>query len=415
MVVNTSADPAAKQLDVVVFGGGAAGLWLLDELRRTGRNALLLESAAMGSGQTVASQGILHGGMKYALQGVLTGSAAGVSDMPHVWRAALAGRGGPDLRGTRIRSEWCYLWRTETMRSKLGMMGARVGLKITPALVRSQDRPKVLARCPGLVARIDEQVIAPASFVGDLAAKHRGQILKIDAADGLDFRVVDPGQVQTIRLMHPQTRDVLQLAPRQVVFAAGGGNAELRRRVGLQDAAMQRRPLHMVMLRGNLPALNGHCVDGTQTRVTVTSDLDQVGRMVWQVGGQIAEHGVDRDPDSLIRQTRDELHAVLPGLDLSSAEWATYRVDRAEKKMPKGRRPDTAQIISEGNTITAWPTKLVLAPQLAQDVATRIGQTSRMGGGDTAILDWPSPEVAQPPWQTCQTWARLEQQLRRAA
>ncbi len=404
------------QLDVVIFGGGAAGLWLLDDLSRAGQRVLLLESTALGSGQTVASQGILHGGMKYALQGVLTSSAAGVSDMPQVWRDALAGRQAPDLRGTRVRSQWCYLWRTENIRSKIGMLGARVGLKVTPAMIRNQDRPRVLANCPGTVARIDEQVIAPASFIADLAHRHRGRVLKIDTNAGLDFRVVTPGQVQSIRLLHPHTREVLQLEPRQVVFAAGAGNAALRRGVGLDDPAMQRRPLHMVMLRGNLPALNGHCIDATQTRVTITSDLDSVGRTVWQVGGMVAEQGVDCDESTLVRRTQTELAAVLPSLDLSGVEWATYRVDRAEKQMPKNRRPDSAQTLCEGNTITAWPTKLVLVPQLSADVASLIHHASTHSAEDQfEVNDWPCPDIAKPPWESCQSWQILEPALRRAA
>ena len=79
------------QLDVVIFGGGGAGLWLLDELVRQGFSALLMEAHGLGSGQTVASQGIIHGGLKYTLSGLLTPSASAIRDMPGVWRACLAG------------------------------------------------------------------------------------------------------------------------------------------------------------------------------------------------------------------------------------------------------------------------------------------------------------------------------------
>ena len=78
--------------DAVIFGGGIAGLWLLDELRRGGYSAVLLESRALGSGQTVASQGIIHGGLKYTLSGMLTKSAANISEMPGLWRECFAGQ-----------------------------------------------------------------------------------------------------------------------------------------------------------------------------------------------------------------------------------------------------------------------------------------------------------------------------------
>ena len=51
------------ELDVVIFGGGAAGLWLLDVLREAGFGVLLLEADRLGTGQTIASQGIIHGGL----------------------------------------------------------------------------------------------------------------------------------------------------------------------------------------------------------------------------------------------------------------------------------------------------------------------------------------------------------------
>ena len=69
------------QVDTLIFGGGAAGLWLLDELTRQGSSAVLLEAAKLGQGQTIASQGIIHGGLKYTLQGLLTPSAAAIRDM----------------------------------------------------------------------------------------------------------------------------------------------------------------------------------------------------------------------------------------------------------------------------------------------------------------------------------------------
>src|SRR6267142_146825 len=58
------------RLDLLIFGGGAAGLWCLDRFRRAGYLAILLESTALGCGQTIQAQGIIHGGGKYALRGV---------------------------------------------------------------------------------------------------------------------------------------------------------------------------------------------------------------------------------------------------------------------------------------------------------------------------------------------------------
>ncbi|MHC4787348.1 MAG: FAD-dependent oxidoreductase, partial [Planctomycetota bacterium] len=54
---------------MVIFGGGGAGLWLLDTLLTRGHRAVLLEANRLGQGQTACAQGILHGGLKYTLNG----------------------------------------------------------------------------------------------------------------------------------------------------------------------------------------------------------------------------------------------------------------------------------------------------------------------------------------------------------
>jgi glycerol-3-phosphate dehydrogenase len=403
------------ELDVLIFGGGAAGLWLLDELSRRGDRVLLLESERLGQGQTVASQGIIHGGLKYTLSGLLTSAAREIRDMPGIWRDCLAGRRTPSLRNTRLRSPDCYLWRSQSLRSRLGMLGARIGLHVAPTELAADDRPALLAGCPGPVAQLDEQVISPASFIADLARQHHVRLLKINSQPEID--VSDHGLVRRVTLSHPETGSQLALSPQNVVLTAGAGNAALRRRCGLAIEEMQRRPLHMVLVRGQLPMICGHCVDGARTRLTITADRDSQGTTVWQVGGQIAEEGVTLDAAGLIRRAEQEIAAVIPGIDLSGCEWATYRVDRAERAMPRGGRPDTATVLAEGNVITVWPTKLALAPQAAQLAAAHLPRSTAVPADREmfsvpALEGWPRPDVAPSPWELVESWHRLDTELR---
>ena len=405
-------------VDVAVFGGGAAGLWLVDELRRGGFGALLVESKQLGRGQTISSQGIIHGGMKYSLRGGVSGSAQAIKDMPPLWRDCLAGHGRPDLTQTKVRSQYCYLWHTQSVASRLGMLGARSMLRVAPVAVEAADRPGVLASCQGSVYRLDEQVIDPVSFLEDLARQNHDRLVKADIDDGCrsgPFEFVGE-TVESIRLpltvagTGTQGRaggdGELVLKPRWVVLCAGGGNAGLRSAMGLDSGAgaMQRRPLHMVMLRGSkpegdggLPSFQGHCTDGSKTRVTITSAVDTSGRVVWQVGGQVAEEGVSLMEGDLIRHARRELLAVLPGLDLGDVQWATYRVDRCEGATPGWTRPQRPTILREGNVITAWPTKLALVPMLARQVVaslgngTRVSRPTRRSWKGCPSRSWPSP------------------------
>ena len=404
------------QLDTVIFGGGAAGLWLLDELVRREHSVVLLEAADLGQGQTVAAQGIIHGGLKYTLQGLLTASAARIRTMPGIWRDCLAGRRLPDLSDVQIRSQCCYLWRTESLTSRLGMIGAKFGLHVVPVTLSRSQRPPILASCPGTVARLDEQVIAPDSLIAALFAKHSDRILKIDAQHGLEFEADAPGQVTAIRLADTDGESNLELRPKFVVFAAGTGNEKLRECVGLAKAEMQRRPLHMVMARGSLPQFNGHCVDGSKTRITVTSDTDTCGRTVWQFGGQIAEDGVDWDQSTLIQRARAEITTVLPGIDLADVEWTTYRVDRAERTMTAGKRPETVQWIEEGNCISAWPTKLAFVPELAGELSRHLPPHDATTHFDLDLIaGWPRPQVAKPPWENATGWQAVPEVTRKRA
>lgn len=408
-------------LDVVIFGGGAAGLWLLDELRRRGANAVLLEAHALGTGQTVAAQGIIHGGLKYTLQGLLTKSATNIREMPAIWRECLDGQLEPNLSAVRRRSDECFLWRTDSLSSRLGMLGAQFGLRVAPQSVSDADRPAILRGCPGTVARLPEQVISTVSLIEVLAARNRERLLKIEPGR-VEFICERPGEVASIQLSQPNGNR-LELRPRLVVFTAGAGNSILRESVGLTGDAMQRRPLHMVLLRGRrLPLFQGHCVDGAKTRVTITSDVDAAGRTVWQVGGQIAEDGVAWHERTLVAHARAELQAVLPGIDLSAVEWSTYRVDRAEGRVPGGKRPETVQIRREGNCWTAWPTKLALVPQLATELLAVMQSflpadgrwpvaESRLSNvvketdlGRRLAAFGSRPDVARPPWETATWW-----------
>mgnify|MGYP004209814609 CR=1 FL=1 len=153
-----------------------------------------------------------------------------------------------------------------------------------------------------------------------------------------------------------------------------------------------------------------HCVDGNRTRVTVTSGRDHAGRVVWQLGGDLAETGVERDDDAQIRRAVTELAAVLPDLDprsIQDAAWSTYRVDRAERRTGAGLRPDDATVerLHEGRLLVAWPTKWALAPRLAARVLECLPPTPGVDRPEPPLDLRPmeTPDVAEFPWET-RTW-----------
>jgi hypothetical protein len=197
----------------------------------------------------------------------------------------------------------------------------------------------------------------------------------------------------------------LSIRCRQVVLTAGEGNEALLAMAGLAATEpMQRRPLRQAMVRGALPMVFGHCIDGAKTRVTITSDTCPEGA-VWHVGGELAEQGARQDEGTFLQRARTELAACLPGADLRDAEWSSYPVQRAEPRTAGGRRPPSTHVRRHGACVAVWPVKLVMAPRAAAQVVQACGA----GSGREVI--WPAhvpaPPLALRPWETA-AWSRFE-------
>jgi glycine/D-amino acid oxidase-like deaminating enzyme len=388
------------RLDVLIFGGGAAGLWCLDRFRRAGYRAILLESSSLGRGQTIQAQGIIHGGGKYALRGVRDFAAVrATKEMPERWRRSLAGQIEPDLRGTQVLSERCYLWlprRSIAARAlSWGFMSllAKGGILSTPPQKLSDSTwPEVLRGSALAVYALAEPVIATGSLLQMLARPNRRWIFSYDIS-ALQFA---PERVQVA--------DTL-FEPRSVVFAAGAGTAELIRRAGIQGDLMQRRPLNMVLLRGTtLPPLFGHCIMGGKTLLTITTPMQGM----WQVGGEIAEQLALEDNMERGRQTAmNVVRRCLPGLDFSGVEIAIYPAIRAEARTAEQKRPSGVHVsyVAPG-IIVGWPTKLSMTPILAEEVFALVNaELKHPEEHEEPLISWPTPPVARYPWEEVEWFA----------
>ena len=122
-----------KQQNILIIGGGIAGLWTFHRLMQAGFDVLLLEKNALGSGQTMASQGIIHGGSKYTLSGMMTASASAISAMPDRWQRCMEAEGEIDLSGLRVLSANQFMWSTTALSSKLTSFFGRFQFSVLKA------------------------------------------------------------------------------------------------------------------------------------------------------------------------------------------------------------------------------------------------------------------------------------------
>lgn len=386
--------PQALSTDVLIIGGGVAGLWLNARLRRAGFATVLVESASLGGGQSVKSQGIIHGGTKYALHGALTGSAEAIADMPRRWREALAGDGELDLSGVRLLSDAHYLWSPGTLAGNLTSFFASKAMRTRVDQVKGAELPPALQdpAFKGKVYRLNELVLDVPSLIARLAELAGDSLLAGQAIEPLR----ENGELVGLRV---DGRDV---RAQRIVLSAGAGNQALLAALGLDHPAQQRRPLHQVLVKGpTLKPLYAHCLGGgPKPRITVTSHPAADGQWVWYLGGDIAEaDGVARDEAAQIAEAKRELSGLLPWVDLCAARFATLRVDRAEPVQSGLVRPDNAFLAEDGRLLIGWPTKLALAPDFADRVIASLEKAAIQPQIHDPLPQLPRPPLARPVWE----------------
>ncbi|MBI6953497.1 glycerol-3-phosphate dehydrogenase [Pseudomonas sp. TE6288] len=386
--------PSAITTDVLIVGAGVAGLWLNARLRRLGYSTVLVERASLGGEQTIKSQGIIHGGTKYALHGALTGASEAIADMPRRWREALAGNGELDLSGTRLLSDAHYLWSPGTLAGNLTSFFASKAVRGRVDQVKGEQLPPALQdrAFKGKVYRLAELVIDVPSLLANLAQLAGDSLLAGERIEPLRDGEELAGLVVDDREIRAQ----------RIVLSAGGGTEGLLHALGLNQPAMQRRPLHMVLAKGpNLKPLYAHCLGGgPKPRITVTTHPAADGQWVWYLGGDIAEaDGVAREPAAQIAAAQKEVASLLPWVDQSLVRWATLRVDRAEPAQSGLVRPDNAFLADQQRLLVGWPTKLALAPDFADRVLASFERDGVRPASQPDLADLPRPPLALPAWE----------------
>jgi glycerol-3-phosphate dehydrogenase len=402
---NTNEDCMQKivETDIAIVGGGISGLWLLNRLRQLGYSTILLESATLGGGQTHKAQGIIHGGMKYALQGKLTSASQTIADMPTVWKTCLAGQGAIDLKNVPILSGHQYLWSTGKLAGKLTGFFANVALQGRVAELKPSAYPEVFQnpQFKGLVYSLDEMAIDVNALVRELATPHQDAIFKIDALSPDDLHMDETGRLSTLDV-RAGTPESVEIKAQHIIFTAGAGNEVLLKKWNNSTVAMQRRPLHMVVVKSDFShPVFAHCFGmGATPRLTITTHKASDGQTVWYLGGQIAEEGIKLNEARQIAIAKKELTGLFPWLDFSTSHFASFMIDRAECAQPGGKRPDSSEFKAVENMIVAWPTKLALAPKLADDIIAYLQKTDlKQGVSDTrALRAFPMPAFAKPIW-----------------
>ncbi|NIP13808.1 MAG: FAD-dependent oxidoreductase [Pseudomonadales bacterium] len=382
------------QTDAIIVGGGIAGLWLANVLRLRGYRVVVLEQDRLGAGQTLASQGMIHGGLKYALRGQLTRASEAIATMPDRWRSCLDGKGDVDLSALAPLAERYYLFADASGLGKLTGFFASRSLRGRIERIEPPSYPPVF-KAPGfqgVVYGLNDFVLDTAALLSQLSETLKGCVFQ-HAVAGEDLRV----EANRVVLRLPDA----SLTGKNLIICAGAGSQRLLDGLGLPKPRMQLRPLHQVVVRHDHPdPMYAHCLTGIrrpEPRLTITSHPDG-DRWLWYLGGQLATDGVQLDAPDLIDRARRELGACVPWLSWDDAQFETLRVDRAEPEQTRGGRPDEAFAAATGSCVVCWPTKLSLVPNLGDKVLPLLSPPTNTPA-DVPNLRLPPARVGRSPWE----------------
>ena len=272
-------DSPTTSIDAAIIGGGIAGTWALNLLTKRGYNAVLLEADALGVGQTLASQGMIHGGLKYALSGSLSGASEAIADMPRRWRAALAGQDGPqnvDLRGTKLLSEHYYMFANDSARGRITTFFASKALRGRIDKVKRADWPEEFNGFDGVVYLLNDFVLDTQDLLANLVRDQSERIFSF-RADHHNIKAAASGGYDV-------TLSDTTVHAAQLISCAGNGSSALLDVLSIPNIGVQTRPLKQVIVRPeHNVGLYAHCLTGLTTnepRITITSHHND-GDMVW--------------------------------------------------------------------------------------------------------------------------------------
>jgi glycine/D-amino acid oxidase-like deaminating enzyme len=389
-----------KQFDLIIIGGGIAGLWTLCEARARGINAILFEKDQLGAGQTLCSQGIIHGGSKYALQAKVTQATSTISAMPKRWLEAFKGNGNIDLSKATLLAEKQYLIPSASIDSKLlSFFGSKTMASHSKRVsVKNAPEAYQTLNLQGSIFELNEPIFDIASVLSQLALQAEGSIYQAEikaeqireSADAVEIKFND----ETINA-------------KKLLIAAGEGFSELNSAASKQQ--MQLRPLHMVVAQSTkLNPIYAHFIGrSAKPLLTITSHPAKNGEgFYWYLGGGLAEDGVNLSAGEQQEKAKKLLNKLLPGFEFGGLSLSSFFINRAEPLQQGLLRPDDAYVQSFGNTLIGWPTKLALAPRFAEKALAECGFTDNSNNVttntiDTAnptVLNLPKPSIANYPW-----------------
>lgn len=384
------------QADIVVIGGGVAGLWVAQRARALGYSVVILQQGPLGDGQSAHSHVYLHLGHIYRNSSEHD-TVADLKRAAQLWDAWLADN-PPDLEGLAEPHE----------QSLFGFASAADAREVANYWDDVVDLPHVPAELPDVLAG-GCVVELRAAAVRCLNARWMTEAL----ARPLDGAIVPIRQVSECRQWGSAVTAVLADGTRPVeieceaaVLCAGAGNEGLLAHFPhAASVDLRNRRSWMLVVRGQadeLPPFSGILALGDDSLFIVSRCLPASGETVWLVSDACDER---LDTAGWVRQVLDQILRAFPSLKphIETFDWGVYPAPKAEVKPPgTGARVVTSSYIHPvlDNVWALWPMKLTLAPLAAERMCALIGAAGIAPRHPQPQFDLPAIEIAAETWET---------------
>jgi hypothetical protein len=399
-------------LDVLVVGGGAQGLWVVNDLNELGYRVILIERTMLGGGQTCHSHGLIHRGHFYydSRMMIVLNAAA------QFWAGFLTRRGLKPLNKTRAIvgfgpgrdvDRHTYMW-------------DRAGLRYKPV---NQKKYPFLKHVHHLF-ETDELSIDTAEMMSRLSSEVLHCLYRIDDdKDALKF-------VQTDRKITEVSVTIegkqVNLRPQLVILCAGEGNLEILEALGgglgRDSTVVQACRKHtMLCLRSKeLPQMTAvfPAEGGLRGLFMCSRVCPDTANTVWLISDNNSvdfRPGVgygDPNPQPIaIDRLIKSLEFLSPEpLKAADMEACVYTGLTAERESSDGSRDCHVEPFDFDNVLTIWPAKLTLTPfasnLASRFVRARLSLPKAPGGKNNR---WPAigveairairPEVVEETWR----------------
>jgi glycine/D-amino acid oxidase-like deaminating enzyme len=371
------------EVDVLIAGGGVAGMLVATKLCEQGFRCVLIEPSALAAEQSGHSHGYIHRGYIY------------LRAEDYLVR---------QLRSAREQWEEYISKPTQVVPcskdSLIGFMNGEVAKYATQTWraaelplneINESEWPSALKQTPlTAVYRTDEQSFDFTRVMLNLLARMKTCKLVHGSVVRLSIRKMECCSVE-IQVQGNSHR----VKARYVVLAAGRGTAEiLSNTLGKFRSVPNVRTSYMLVLKGEaLEPISAILPEHQFYGLFMVSRQDTQGA-VWLVSNYLSYGGLCGDRDvaarTWTRATLKTLDKIFPMLKDANISCGIYVAPKAEFRRDPERLPEgkIAEKIGLQNVLAIWPTKLTLSPLIAIEVVEQIIKN----------LQVPTRSVIEPTW-----------------